>query len=236
MGIDSRDRQGAASPTTAVVAPETVGEGLRLLQSRAGMLRDDLARAAGISSGSLSNYLNDVSIPPAGVLRTLSDILSEQLGLNPARVWGEFGKLLAPRHRLPSGNGWPHPSTELVRTVFHALAEDDIETFAQLHADDVVVHVPGRNLFAGEHQGEVKLLELVEAARGAVHADVQFENHDVLANDRHAVLIQAVKLERDGRTLNSERVVVCHVVQGRVSEMWVYPYDQYALDEFWGRG
>ena len=39
--------------------------------------------------------------------------------------------------------------------------------------------------------------------------------------------------ERDGRTLNLQRVLVYHMQDGLLSECWIFDDDQQAVDEFW---
>ncbi len=38
--------------------------------------------------------------------------------------------------------------------------------------------------------------------------------------------------EREGRTLEDREVLVCHVRDGKVVEVWQYVQDQYTYDEF----
>jgi hypothetical protein len=40
--------------------------------------------------------------------------------------------------------------------------------------------------------------------------------------------------ERDGRTLTESRVLFCRVENERIAEVWIYAFDLYALDDFWG--
>ena len=43
----------------------------------------------------------------------------------------------------------------------------------------------------------------------------------------------AVRAEREGRSLQDDTVQVFHVTDGTVIEVWSYPRDQYASDDFW---
>lgn len=61
----------------------------------------------------------------------------------------------------------------------------------------------------------------------------RIELHDVLANDEHAVVLAEAHAERGGRVLDDRGVDVLHIVDGKVTEFWNNPGDQYAVDEFW---
>ncbi|MBI4261104.1 MAG: helix-turn-helix domain-containing protein [Actinobacteria bacterium] len=77
-----------------ILRPRTLGEALKLLQHRAGVNRDDLARDSGVSTGALSNYLNDVSVPSAATLRRIATALASRLSEDADEVWSELGGLL----------------------------------------------------------------------------------------------------------------------------------------------
>ncbi len=74
--------------------PQSLGETLRLLRHRARISRDDLAQRAGVSAGAISNYENDVSMPPALTLRRVCAALGIALGSPTAHLWDEIGLLL----------------------------------------------------------------------------------------------------------------------------------------------
>jgi DNA-binding XRE family transcriptional regulator len=92
--VVSHDQTVPAAPRSTVIQPRTLGEALRLLQRRAGLNRDDMARLVGVSSGSLSNYLNDASTPSASMLRRIVALLAHRLGLEGTQLWVEFGDFL----------------------------------------------------------------------------------------------------------------------------------------------
>jgi ketosteroid isomerase-like protein len=54
-----------------------------------------------------------------------------------------------------------------------------------------------------------------------------------VANDEHAVALFTAHAERAGKHLEDNTVQVTHIRDGKESEVWFYPADQYATDEFW---
>ena len=120
---------------------------------------------------------------------------------------------------------------QLGRRVSEAFATGDMATFMELHTDDVVFHVPGRSRFAGEHRGKEAFGQVLQEQIGTLDAPPQTETHDVLASDDHVVALLTIRGSRGGEQLELRQVIVCHVRDGKISEVWGLPEDQYAADE-----
>lgn len=80
--------------------PQTLGEALRMLRHRSRYGRDQLAAAAEVSAGAISNYENDVSTPSAPTLRRVAWALAGWLELDVREVWEELGVLLDAQHEV----------------------------------------------------------------------------------------------------------------------------------------
>jgi uncharacterized protein len=216
-----------------ILAPITLGEAIRLLQARAGLNRDEMSRLARVSSGAMSNYVNDVSAPSASVLRRIANVLAGRLALNPAVLWIELGHLLDEQRGGQTGTARRRRQDWIVDQFERSLTVDDLESFFDLHSDDIVVHMPGQNPLAGEHKGGqaaralfTKLLELTgETAR--------FDVHDILADDEHTVLLLTLHARRKDRVVYFNTAMICHLRDGKIAEAWIHPEDQYAADAFW---
>jgi uncharacterized protein len=137
---------------------------------------------------------------------------------------------------LPESSSWEaamaHPSEELIRRGFEAFSKGDAEAFAALLADDVVFHFPGRGPLAGDHRGKDQVLATVAKQAELTGGTFRVELHDVLANDEHAVALNVARAERGGRSWEDNAVLVFHIRDGKISEFWLHPGDQYAGDEF----
>ena len=79
---------------TVSLSPRTLGEALRVLRHRTRVNRDELARAAGTSTGTVSNYENDVSTPAAPTLRRIVHALAPLLDVEPAQLWEQLGEII----------------------------------------------------------------------------------------------------------------------------------------------
>jgi hypothetical protein len=124
-----------------------------------------------------------------------------------------------------------HPNEEVARSATEALSKGDLEGFLSHHTDDVVVHFPGRGPMAGDHRGKDGLAKMFQQQMQILDAPPQIENHDILANDDHAVILNKVQASRHGQMLEQQQVVVMHVKDGKIAEVWLQFSEQQAMDE-----
>lgn len=125
-----------------------------------------------------------------------------------------------------------HPNEEIARSSMEALSKGDMEGFLSHHADDVVVHFPGRGPMAGDHRGKDGVARMFQQQMQILDSPPQLENHDILANDDHAVLLNKARATRGGKTLEQDQTVVMHIEGGKITEVWLQFADQQGMDEF----
>lgn len=123
-----------------------------------------------------------------------------------------------------------HPNEELLRREYDAFARNDLDALVRIFSDDVVYHLPGAGPLSGDHRGREAVFRLFDVDRGAAFTS---EIHDVLANDRHVIALTHVHGRRADRTLDDITVHVVHVIDGRITEAWIFPWNQAASDAFW---
>ncbi len=127
-----------------------------------------------------------------------------------------------------------HPNEDLVREGYTAFSRGDIEALqSQFFAPDVRWHFPGRSQFAGDYSGLAEVLGWLGRSAEASGGTLRVELHDVVGNDDHVVALTNVRAERDGKTLDDNTVQVFHVRDGKATEVWTYPADVHAEDDFW---
>ena|SRR5215213_3878549 len=103
-----------------------------------------------------------------------------------------------------------------------------------LLADDIVHHVPGRSLLAGDFSGKSDFLDHYGRDLGELGGIIEvIKVHDVLVSHEHAVTLVKERAVRGERNLEFDRDVVYHLSGGKVTETWSHDYDLYAPDEFW---
>ena len=125
-----------------------------------------------------------------------------------------------------------HPNAEVARSATEAISKGDMEGFLSLHTDDAVMHFPGRGPLAGDHRGKDAVAKMFQQQMEILDSPPEIENHDILASDDHAVVLNKIRVTRGGKILEQNQVVVTHIEGGKVAEVWVQFSDQQAMDEF----
>jgi len=62
---------------------------------------------------------------------------------------------------------------------------------------------------------------------------VRVDVHDVVGGEEHTIGLHHVHAERNGRVLDDEIVLVFHLRDGRVGEVWEIAQDAAAGNDFW---
>lgn len=126
-----------------------------------------------------------------------------------------------------------HANEELMRKGYAAFQSGDMDTLRNLFAPDIVWHAGGRNPLSGDFKGIDEVLASFMKTMELAGGTFKVELHDVMANDEHAVALASSSGERDGKKLQNNFAHIAHVKDGKMTESWIHPDDQYAVDEFW---
>lgn len=133
--------------------------------------------------------------------------------------------------------GFVNESTTLeaiVREAYDAFGRGDLDGYLQACAYDFVFNVPGRNAIAGAYPGKEGLYGLAHQVMAITGGSFHEEVEDVLANDRHAVVLVRHSFTRDGQSKDYRSAHVYEVREGRLAICWEQPRDQAEFDEAWG--
>ncbi|UCE62177.1 MAG: nuclear transport factor 2 family protein [Phycisphaerales bacterium] len=127
----------------------------------------------------------------------------------------------------------PLPNEELMQRYADAGHRGDIDTVLECYADDIVMHVPGRNPLAGDYHGKQGVLNYTKRfieLTGGTWGVTQVV--DVFANERRGLLLLKVWFERPGKRVEVSRVDLYRIENAKLAEIWISDDDQYAVDEF----
>jgi ketosteroid isomerase-like protein len=129
-----------------------------------------------------------------------------------------------------------HPNTTIVRRAYEAFSTGDIRIMSELLAADAVWHAAGRNWIVGDYYGREAIMCLFMAMGVFAEGTYRVEVHDVVANDEHAIGLHRSTASRpsDGRTMDVNDVLIFHIRDGKIVEVWATPWDQYEEDQFYG--
>ncbi|MFZ0972102.1 MAG: RNA 2',3'-cyclic phosphodiesterase [Solirubrobacteraceae bacterium] len=99
--------------------------------------------------------------------------------------------------------------------------------------EGVVWHVPGASAIAGEHRGIEAVLEYFDTRRRMTDSTFRVTVHGAAVIAGRVVQLAGGHGLRDGREVTWETVGVFRVVDGRIAECWLVPFDQAVFDQIW---
>jgi ketosteroid isomerase-like protein len=122
-------------------------------------------------------------------------------------------------------------SLDLMHRYIAAVKRGDWDTGFGYFAEDVVLRIPGRSAFAGEHRGRDVVRRYIETARALSHrAAIELEIVDMLASDERVALIVRERFHGDGPPVDIRRANVYRIRDGQIAEVSIFEGDQYAVD------
>ena len=128
-----------------------------------------------------------------------------------------------------------HPNIELMQRYSETLTRGQAAEVLPFFTDDLQLHIPGRSAHAGTFHGKDAVLAYY--TRIFQDTEGRFENlgiDDIMASDTHAASLVRWRVHRGDRTLEIDRVVVYRIEDGKIAEIWVRDWDQYAYDDLFG--
>jgi hypothetical protein len=127
-----------------------------------------------------------------------------------------------------------HPNEELIRRFHAAQSRGDAAVLMESLADDVVWHVPGKNLLSRDYNGKAEVAGFWGRVRELSAGTIRTELLDVLAGDEYAIALVRVHAEREGRSLGGQfQAFTYRIEDGKIAEFWFMVEDRYAVDAFW---
>lgn len=124
-----------------------------------------------------------------------------------------------------------HPHERLLREFRAArLAGQPIDRFL---AEDVVWHVPGHSLIAGEYRRKSEVLEYFERRQALAGGTFTWDVGEVLVGEQHVVELTTGRADRDGSHHEWYALGLVRIEQGRIAECWLLPFDPEAFDQAW---
>jgi ketosteroid isomerase-like protein len=126
------------------------------------------------------------------------------------------------------------PLEQVIREAYAAFGRGDVDGYLQACARDFTFHVPGTGGISGVWARRQGLHDLAAKALAISAGTFREDVEDVLANDRHAVVLARHRLQRDGLPKEYRTAHVYEVRNGQLARCFEYPADSAAFHEAWG--
>jgi uncharacterized protein len=125
-------------------------------------------------------------------------------------------------------------NVKAVRRFTDAQQLGDAAVLMDLLADDVVWHVPGRNLLSRDYVGKAEVAGFWGRARELSGGTVRIDLIEVLGGENYAIALVRVFAEREGRSLGGQFQAFTYRLEGgKIAEFWFMVQDRYTVDAFW---
>ena len=121
---------------------------------------------------------------------------------------------------------------QIALDAWQAAARGDRATLERLFAPDVVWHASGRGPWSGARKGLDAVFEYLSAL-GEASDQFSSELQDVLVSETRAAVFFHVSGRREGKTLDSDFILIFEIADGLIHSLSSVPRDQFAVDEFW---
>lgn len=124
---------------------------------------------------------------------------------------------------------------ELHRRQAEMYAGGPVEPVAELLAEEVVWHVPGRNRIAGDHRGIEAVLEYFRRRRQLADETMRMHPGGVLRQGDGVAQFVEGRAVLDGEEVTWQTVGVYRVDGdgGHIREVWLVPLDGELFDRIW---
>jgi len=120
-----------------------------------------------------------------------------------------------------------------IRTAYAAFGRGDVDGYLSACSEDFTFSIPGRGAIAGTFRGASGLNELAGKAMQGTDGTFREEVEDVLANERHAVVLARHEFTRSGRRHEYRTAHVYEVRNGKLTQCWEQPRDLHAFEKAW---
>lgn len=122
-------------------------------------------------------------------------------------------------------------NTVLHQRMLEAFGKNDVDTLNEVFADDVVWHLPGSGMLAGDHSGKAAVIGFLGRAVELTGGTFNLELIDSAASDEGVYAWQRITGQRGGKSLDERELLFFQMAGGKVTEVFHRP-DQGKLDEF----
>ena len=126
-----------------------------------------------------------------------------------------------------------HPNVELVNGIYQAYADGDLPAVRRAYAGNVVLHGESAGVLSGTYSGIDDVMSWMARIGEETNGTWLLEPVRVIADDEYVVALQTASGRRGGKSIKTRQVIVSHVTDGQIDEVWFGTEDGSSLDAFW---
>ncbi|MCC6138141.1 MAG: nuclear transport factor 2 family protein [Bdellovibrionaceae bacterium] len=123
-----------------------------------------------------------------------------------------------------------HPNVALLEKLYADYSKGDLTAALTVCANEITFQVAGKSKLAGKFTKETFGSQYVTPMMELTGNSLTLEVHDIMASDRHAVVLASNHLVRNGEKAQLRTVHVWRFENGKPVAWYEYPRDMYAYD------
>ncbi len=127
----------------------------------------------------------------------------------------------------------PHPNAAVLEKIYADFARGDIPSILAACDDKMTFQVAGKSKLAGKYTKENFASGFVAKLHELSGGSLKVEVHDILASDRHGVVLASDHVTKKGETIQMRTVHVWRIENGKPVAWYEYPRDMYQYDQVW---
>lgn len=126
-----------------------------------------------------------------------------------------------------------HAHATLLEKLYSDFSKGDYQAMLDACSDQITFQVPGKSPLSGKYTKSNFVSDFVMNLLERSNKTLKIEVHDILASDRHAVVLASDHLVRDGKTVEYRAAHVWRFEGGKPVAWYEYPRDLYQYDAIW---
>ena len=127
-----------------------------------------------------------------------------------------------------------HPNAVLLEKIYAHFAEGNLQAVLDACSDQMTWQMAGKSQLAGKFTKSNYIEDFLGKAKELSGGTLSIEVHDILASDRHGVVLATDRLTRGGKAVEFRTVHVWRFENGKPVAWYNYPRDLYQYDAIWG--
>jgi hypothetical protein len=126
-----------------------------------------------------------------------------------------------------------HPHALVLEKLYADFAQGDIASVLAACADTMTFQVAGKSKLAGKYTKATFASGFVPKLMELSNGTFKVETHDIMASDRHGVVLASDFVTRGGETVQIRTAHVWRFENGKPVAWYEYPRDLYQYDAIW---
>ena len=126
-----------------------------------------------------------------------------------------------------------HPNASVLEKIYADFTKGDLPAILSACADNMTFNVAGKSKLAGKYTKDNAIPGFFTQLSALSGGTLQVEVHDILASDRHGVVLCTDTVMKNGDKVQLRTVHVWRFEAGKPVAWYEYPRDMYQYDAVW---